>query len=311
MDVFSISCGGGPDYPSYAEAWDVQAMILAAQGVTLVVASGDIGVCPYEATYNTSACEYVATFPSTSPYVLSVGLTQGPQFGENEVASNLPTAGFTSGGGFSDLYPRPSWQDAVVTAYFAQVEGTNQQPLSGYNTTGRGYPDVSIVGNNFHVVINETVVISGGTSATAPSMAGLFSLVNSQRKAAGMSTLGWINPALYASNFSALVNDITVGNNKCTWADNYNFFVPYPTVYNGTCCTQGFYCTKGWDPVVRFLCFYFCFCMSLIFHVSCLFTYRLVLDHCSSINSSPSLVRIRQAPRQPLPLLPIACQIMP
>jgi len=63
----------------------------------------------------------------------------------------------------------------------------------------------------------------------------MVSLVNSARRAAGNSTLGWLNPALYAL-YPAFVNDVTSGDNKC--------------LSEGvTCCSQGFYATTGWDPV--------------------------------------------------------------
>jgi hypothetical protein len=66
-------------------------------------------------------------------------------------------------------------------------------------------------------------------------MAGMVSLVNSARRASGKSTLGWMNPALYAL-YPTFTNDITSGDNKCT-LNGYG------------CCTQGFYATDDWDPV--------------------------------------------------------------
>ncbi|KAI0323950.1 hypothetical protein GY45DRAFT_1375935 [Cubamyces sp. BRFM 1775] len=47
---------------------------------------------------------------------------------------------------------------------------------------------------------------------------------------AGKSPVGWINPALYASTFANIFNDITDGNNP-------------------GCGTQGFTASPGWDPV--------------------------------------------------------------
>lgn len=73
-----------------------------------------------------------------------------------------------------------------------------------------------------------------GTSASSPVVAGMVSLVNAERRAAGNSTLGWLNPVLY-SLYPAFVNDITSGDNKCLSAGH-------------SCCDQGFYATVGWDP---------------------------------------------------------------
>ena len=73
-----------------------------------------------------------------------------------------------------------------------------------------------------------------GTSASSPVVAGMVSLVNSFRRAAGNSTLGFLNPVLY-SLYPAFVNDITSGDNRCMSA-------------GASCCQQGFYATAGWDP---------------------------------------------------------------
>ena len=85
-------------------------------------------------------------------------------------------------------------------------------------------------------------VSESGTSASAPVLAGMISLVNSARRRAGKGNLGWVNPALYAlaGGFS---NDIVSGNNKCCAGHNISTIV---------CCDQGFESVIGWDPVVGF-----------------------------------------------------------
>jgi hypothetical protein len=78
-------------------------------------------------------------------------------------------------------------------------------------------------------------------------LSGIVSLANSKRKAAGLSTLGFLNPLLYA-NYASFVHDVVEGDNKCTSA--YDGVLVNNTVqYIGTCCKQGFYATAGWDPV--------------------------------------------------------------
>ncbi len=67
-----------------------------------------------------------------------------------------------------------------------------------------------------------------GTSASAPIVSSLITMINQERLAAGKSTVGFINPVLYA-NPSAL-NDITSGDNP-------------------GCGTNGFTAVPGWDPV--------------------------------------------------------------
>jgi hypothetical protein len=46
-----------------------------------------------------------------------------------------------SGGGFSNYFPRPTWQNEVVGSYLKTVPSN----FSGvFNRSGRGYPDVSL-----------------------------------------------------------------------------------------------------------------------------------------------------------------------
>ena len=102
---------------------------------------------------------------------------------------------------------------------------------------------MSLLGHNYQVFLGGTLYAVDGTSASAPVMAAFISLVNSRRKASGLSTMGWINPFLYQyhSNFT---NDITSGDNKCS-----SLFTTRLGRYNHTCCREGFYATNGWDPV--------------------------------------------------------------
>jgi kumamolisin len=111
------------------------------------------------------------------------------------VVWNDPGGGAT-GGGFSTLFPRPSWQPAV--------QGQN----------ARGVPDVAgdaspLSGYAVRVDGQDTVI--GGTSAVAPLWAGLTALLNQKLG----RPVGFINPALYALNpSSGAFVDITSGNNN-------------------------------------------------------------------------------------------------
>lgn len=49
-----------------------------------------------------------------------------------------------SGGGFSNYFPRPSYQEAAVDSYFASYTPSYSTTL--YNGTGRGFPDISANG---------------------------------------------------------------------------------------------------------------------------------------------------------------------
>ena len=139
----------------------------------------------------------------------------------------------TGGGGISVLYPLPPWQKSQVRGYFAKVDGTRKKPYPGYSKSGRGYPDISAAGTHFLIVIGGSIYNVGGTSVSAPIVAGMISLVNAARFRAGGKPVGFLNPVLYA-NSSLFVNDITVGKNNCTRTTS--------------CCGQGFSAAPGWDP---------------------------------------------------------------
>ena len=89
--------------------------------------------------------------------VTSVGATQikpGATVSEPEVAV-IPGGGsfpefftpFTSGGGFSNVFSRPSYQNSAVASYL-QIDTVQLPPSSTYNSTGRAFPDVSANGWN-------------------------------------------------------------------------------------------------------------------------------------------------------------------
>ena len=163
---------------------------------------------------------------------------QGPEFGAREITCQSNLGGvITSGGGFSHYYPKPIWQSTSTSGYLKNVIGTKNEPVAGYNISGRGYPDISLAGSKYLIIIGGSQYLVSGTSAAAPAVAGMISLVNAARLNAGRSPLGWINPILYA-NHQMFTNDVTSGKNNCTAGP--------------ICCRQGFQSTLGWDPATGF-----------------------------------------------------------
>ena len=67
-----------------------------------------------------------------------------------------------------------------------------------------------------------------GTSASSPVTGSILTLINEARYNAGKTSIGFINPVLYAN--PQVLNDITEGGNQ-------------------GCGTAGFEATTGWDPV--------------------------------------------------------------
>ena len=54
------------------------------------------------------------------------------------------TTDFPSGGGFSNNFPRPSWQEAQVSNYLAKFAADYAPDI--FNRSGRAYPDVAANG---------------------------------------------------------------------------------------------------------------------------------------------------------------------
>lgn len=214
-------------------------MKLALQGVSVLYASGDSGVANrYNAGYPNSCLNseqdyvdnngtrYSPSFPANCPYITSVGATT--LRGNDTSSGEQAVSSFGSGGGFSNVFTLPSYQASAVTEF-----NTKYAPNYGpnvYNDTGnaRGFPDVAAIGLNVATVFNGSTFGVGGTSASAPIFAGIVTLLNEARIAAGKGPIGFLNPTLYAN--PGAFNDITIGSNP-------------------GCGTGGFNATPGWDPV--------------------------------------------------------------
>jgi tripeptidyl-peptidase-1 len=232
--VNSISYGGPESLmsPSVMNTFNTEAMKLGVQGVSIFVSSGDDGVAGNGARGNASACGYEPSFPATSPYITAVGATQGSCIGSEEVACSGNTSGvITTGGGFSGNYAQPDWQASAVATFLSR----DSSAVPGY-ASGRAYPDVAMAGFNYPTVIGGSTYLVSGTSAAAPVVAGMVTLVNSRLAEQGKPPVGFINPTLYANNGAAF-NDIVKGNNKCSAGGQAA----------ATCCEEGFNAVEGWD----------------------------------------------------------------
>ncbi|KAK1981465.1 Pro-kumamolisin [Colletotrichum cereale] len=215
--------------PSYARRACNGFAQLGARGVTVVFGSGDWGVGAPETCHepNGTAPRFVARFPESCPYGTSVGATRGvnPQM----VAYN-DRNGFVSGGGFSEYFSRPRYQDDAIPSYIARLDGMHD---GLYNPHGRAYPDVAAMGYRILTVWNGTTRVVDGTSASAPIFAAVVALVNDALVAQGQPTLGFLNPWLYAGDGAKAFRDVTVGSAR-------------------GCDTDGFPATEGWDAASGF-----------------------------------------------------------
>jgi tripeptidyl-peptidase-1 len=169
----------------------------------------------------------------------AVGATIIPLGASPEDHTEEAVTRFGSGGGFSNIYTTPDYQAQAVADYFAKskpsypyyesVDNSSFGANGGiYNRIGRGYPDVAAVGDKV-VIYNRGLPTSiGGTSASAPVFAAILTRINEERLKAGKTTVGFVNPVLYAHPDAFF--DVTKGSNP-------------------GCGTNGFNAAAGWDPV--------------------------------------------------------------
>ena len=202
--VVSISWGG-PE-----SSWTQQAMTsmdeafqaAVAMGVSVCVAAGDDG-----STDGVNDGLNHVDFPASSSNVLACGgtrlLASGNAITSETVWNELANKEGATGGGISDVFPLPVWQNGI---------GVPPSANPNHNV-GRGVPDVAgdaDPATGYVTLVDGQSGVIGGTSAVAPLWAGLIALIN-QRLG---KPSGFVNALLYQSaGAKSDFNDIISGNN--------------------------------------------------------------------------------------------------
>jgi kumamolisin len=185
-DVCSISWGA--DEASWGaadgDALEQAAIAATSAGMVVFAASGD------NDSSDGGPGRANVDLPASAPHVIGCGGTKKPHTGDETVWNNNPgkTTGEGTGGGYSTLFPMPSWQ-----------AGAPHGP-------GRMVPDVAADADpdtGYEIILYGAPTVVGGTSAVAPLYAGLFASFGTK--------LGFVTPTLYLN--SACFNDVTHGNN--------------------------------------------------------------------------------------------------
>ena len=198
-----------------------------AQGMTVVAAAGDEGAddCSTNGVPNLG---YAVDYPASSPNVTGIG---GTSFNEGSGTYWGSTNNNNSGSALSYI-PEQVWNDGsdVAGGGGASIYATKPSWQNGTgvpNDNARDVPDLAFDASPGHdglLYCNEGwctngfrnsgtyLDVIGGTSAGAPSFAGVLALLVQQN---GGTRLGNINPRLYAlaASSSDAFHDVTVGNN--------------------------------------------------------------------------------------------------
>jgi subtilase family serine protease len=196
-NAISISDGTGEITYSHGQeeitAQNAGELSAAAAGIPVMVATGDCGVVQNLAVAS-GQCASTSTTPDTaawddSPWVTAVGGSvpnlspAGVKAGPDPIWHQGP---FSEGAGFSAVFPRPAYQNAVA--------GITGSPM-------RSVPDITMDAQN-------------GTSEAAPLFAGVLALATQLNHA----NVGPVNPALYGilgpAGAASGIADVIKGNNS-------------------------------------------------------------------------------------------------
>jgi kumamolisin len=217
--VLSISWGwpelGGAQAPLWTKAAMTtvsshfqDAANLGTDAVTVLVASGDNGSAD-EISDGKAHVDY----PSSDPWVTACGGTRIQSSPPKEDTWNDDSydPGWATGGGISDVWPLPSWQ-----------QGKGVPPSINDGGIRRGIPDIAgnaSIFSGYNLVINGVQVGPvGGTSAVAPLYAGLVALLNANLG----KHIGYLNPILYELGSTNVFKDIKDGiSNAVSGAPGY------------------------------------------------------------------------------------------
>ena len=219
-----VFCEQGPGMTSEIQQENIFFQAAAAQGQTILAASGDLGSTGcYDPKTGTNTALAVDD-PASQPYVTGVGGTSlrinfDNTYQFEEVWNDSALHNGASGGGVSVVWSMPSWQQApgVANAYstgYREVPDVsmNADPQTGYDV----YCKVGGCANIGWMVI-------GGTSAAAPAWAAMIALANEAELRANGTDVGFLNPSLY---------NIAHGVNGTSYAAAFHDVVPVTGAIN-------------------------------------------------------------------------------
>jgi tripeptidyl-peptidase-1 len=266
----ALTCGSitnanctGVDNTAYIKRTNEELVKVAARGISVIVCAQDEGA-PSE---NNESCGLDDTntplwpiYPAAAPHVTTVSSTvllpdttefdipekQPPICQQEYHCDNIGTVehstmpnntyySWTTGGGFSNIAPQPSYQKSAVSKYLSS--SSLIPPKQYFQAGNRAYPDIAAIGSRILIVQEGQVSVTAGTSASTPIIAGIITLLNDWRLSNGKKQLGFLNHLLYQMKDECpeCFNHVPVGNNKGTI---------------DIVCKYGYGVEEYWNPVV-------------------------------------------------------------
>lgn len=202
---FSYSASESFADAEIAAATCAGAQKLAALGTTILFSSGDAGLgC-------TKTNDIQSGFPSSCPYIISVGGTEPTNYNSSSSIEPEALLGTNSrdvtesGVGISQWYDVPPYQKDLVEKYLSSASNTAK---GHYRENGRFGPDISSLAARFalYTEAQKGWTLAQGTSVSAPILAAMLALVNAARREKGLDSVGFVHPQLYSGSYYDIKN---------------------------------------------------------------------------------------------------------
>jgi subtilase family serine protease len=192
--------------------------LAAASGISVLASSGDDGSSACLSPTGQPLPGLAVSYPASSPWVTGVGgtniaLNAANQITGETVWNDSPLVVAAGGGGSSQLFRRPSYQDTFVAPNRREVPDASMlaDVAPGYEIFCTAKRDCIDSGHT-----NPWTQV-GGTSAAAPLLAGGLALVDQALRQAGHQDVGLANPLLYSIDHSptaaTVITDVVTNEN--------------------------------------------------------------------------------------------------
>jgi hypothetical protein len=184
----------------------------AAQGQSILAASGDSGSSDCYRSGAGSDTSFQVDDPASQPYVTGVGGTRMQGLGSALTESVWNSDSGAGGGGVSKIWPAQSFQSG-----FASGSGRAVPDVTALGDPASGYPLLYTDRYPSDSTYNQEVIgIAGGTSGAAPTWAAAIAQADSTAGCLAGSRAGYLNDVLYRAaktGYATSFRDITSGNN--------------------------------------------------------------------------------------------------
>ena len=224
--------------------------LMAATGITVLAASGDAGSAACLGQHGQPLDELAISYPGSSPWVASVGGTNLVLNSANQIQNQIvwndtdQDPGAAGGGGISQLFLRPSYQNGTVALNRRVVPDLSAlaDVAPGYATYCTARPECinSQSSNPWQTV--------GGTSAATPLLAGGIALVNQDLHRQGKQFVGQLGPLLYLLGRSSLAS--TMFSDVTSYGNDVGPYIQGNGELLGCCSAgPGFDDASGWGSL--------------------------------------------------------------